>query len=66
MTHDDNDIELFEMLEAAVSEQCPSEAPWLIADPDFVRMTLEANWADTLTPEAIADATAWITHQAAA
>ena len=63
---DSDDIALFAMLADAVADEAHAvECPWLIVDFDFVRMTLEACFGDTLAPAAIADAAARIVELAA-
>jgi len=49
-----------------VTEECPADAPWLSADPDFIRQTIGQQFAPgEVEPAAIATAVAWIVDRAA-
>jgi len=59
-------LEFLVAMEGVVAEECPADAPWLSADPDFVRQTIERQFEPgAIEPEALATAVSWIVDRAA-
>jgi len=59
-------LEFLILMERIVTEECPADTPWLSADPDFIRQTIERQFAPgEVEPAAIATAVAWIVDRAA-